>query len=89
LYYIKNTKLKTNDNAYIIKKEEFYVLKINELNKLLYKFHANSIHNNYKEMKNQFNNEKIWLPGLESLLEEYVNNFPVWAQNSRIKRRED
>lgn len=40
-------------------------------------------------MKNQFNKEKIWLSGLESLLEEYVNNCPVCAQNSRIKRRED
>ena len=63
MYYIKNTKQKTNDNTYIIKKKEFYVPKIDEFNKLLYKFHANTIHSNYKEMKNQFKKKNMvtWL----------------------------
>ena len=40
-------------------------------------------------MKRLFNKEKIGFPGLESLLEEYVNNCPVCSQTSRAKRRED
>ena len=89
LYYLKNTKHKTTDNKFIIIKEEYYVPTVEELNILLYKFHTKTIHSNYKEMIRQFNNEKIGFPGLEILLEEYVNNCQVCTQNSRVKRRED
>ena len=86
---MKNTKHKTTDNKFIIIKEEYYVPTVEELNTLLYKFHTKTIHSNHKEMIRQFNNEKIGFPGLEILLEEYVNNCPVCTQNSRVKRRED
>jgi len=62
---------------------------IKQLNKLLYDFHTNIIHSNYKEMKRLFNKQKIGFPGLESLLKEYVNNCPICNWNSRVKRRED
>ena len=84
LYYLKNTKHKNSDNKYIINKEEYFVPTIDQLNKLLYEYHVKTIHSNYKEMKRLFNKEKIGFPGLESLLEEYINNCPVCSQTSRL-----
>ena len=63
--------------------------KVEELNNLLFKFHVNSCHSNYKELKDQFNKNKIGYIGIDQLLQDYVRYCPVCCQTSKDLKRND
>ncbi len=61
LYYKRKIRKKDN-NKYINYEEDFLIPTIEELNNLLYKFHTETCHSNYKELKAKFyeNNWFLW-----------------------------
>ena len=58
-----------------------------ELNEKLYEYHAEHFHCNYKDVQDLFKQNNIGYYGLNSLIEEYVNNCPVCFQSSRTIHR--
>ena len=89
LYYKKTSKFKNKDRKWESKKIDILVPKVDELNKLLFKFHVDSCHSNYKELKNLFYQNNIGFIGMDQLLEEYVRNCPLCCQTSRDLIRKD
>ena len=49
-----------------------------ELNEKLYEYHAEHFHCNYKDIQDYFKQNNIGYYRLNSLIEEYVCNCPVW-----------
>ena len=89
LYYKKRNKYKNNKGKWIYETIDYYVPKIDELNKLLYKYHTDSCHSNYKQLKESFLTNKIWFLGMDKLLQDYVVNCQVCCQSSRNLQRSD
>lgn len=89
LFYIKIIKKRGEDGKFIKTKMDFYVPTIKELNNLLYEFHNKTCHANYKELKNEFYLNKIGYMGMDSMLQDYVNNCPVCVQVTRSEHRLD
>ena len=89
LYYQKKNKFKNYYDKWESKIINLLVPKVDELNNLLFKFHVNICHSNYKELKNLFNKNKIGFIGIDELLEEYVRNCPICCLTSRNLKRKD
>ena len=70
-------------------KIELRVPTVAELNEKLYVYHAEHFHCNYKDVQDLFKQNNIGYYGLISLIEEYVNNCPVYVQSSRTIHRTD
>lgn len=62
---------------------------INGLNELLYKYHVNTCHSNYKEIRELFTKNNIGYKEIDKLLEEYVSHCPVCCQTTRTLHRTD
>ena len=62
---------------------------ISKLNEKLYEYHALNFHCNYKDVQDLFKTNKIGYYGINSLIEEYVNNYPLCVQSSRTIHRTD
>ena len=89
LYYKKKVKFKNIQNKWENKIIDMYVPTINQLNELLYKYHVNTCHSNYKELRELFTKNNIGYIGIDNLLEGYVSNCPVCCQTARTLHRTD
>ena len=89
LYNIKKTKIKNNIEKFDLILEELLVPTVEEFNNLLYEYHTDTCHGNYKELKKKFNENKIGYIGIDNIIQDYVNNCPACIQISRSIHRED
>ena len=89
IYIIKKSKIKNKEGKWESHIVDLLVPKVEELNNLLFKYHTNSCHSNYKELKHQFNKNKIGYIGIDVLLEDYVRDCPVCCQTSKDLKRMD
>ena len=77
LYYIKKTKIKNNIGKLDLILEEILVLTVEEINNMLYEYHTDTCHGNYKKLKKKFNENKIGYIGIDNIIQDYVSNCPV------------
>lgn len=89
LYYIKKTKIKNNIGKLDLILEEILVLTVEEINNMLYEYHTDTCHGNYKKLKKKFNENKIGYIGIDNIIQDYVSNCPVCIQISRSILREN
>ena len=88
-YFIKKIRYKTENNKITIDIDAFLVPTVQELNNLLYKYHTQTSHGIYKELKSKFYENKIGFKGFDIILEKYVNNCQVYIQTSRAIHRQN
>ena len=83
LYYKKRNKYKNKEGKLEFETINCYVPKLEELNNLVYKYHPEPCHANYKELKHSFLKHIIWFIGLDKLFQNYILNCPIYCQSSR------
>lgn len=89
LFYKKTFKFKNNIGKWGNKFVDLYVPTIIELNEYLFKYHIQSCHANYKELKYLFNKNNIGFIGIDNIIENYVSSCPVCCQSSKDIKRKD
>ena len=89
-FYIKKIKQINPNSKKINYIEELYkVPTVSELNKFFYKFHVENFHCNAKDTIHFFDINKIGFYGLNTIINDYISNYPVCVQYSKTVHRVD